>query len=175
MDIRGLSYHAKRRTILELPNSVKLLVKKINYTSQEMVVRHLDDCLQRQIVNRNISATPFHFTDSIDYFSFFNCSENKSESLWHWSRSPSTCPPSDTVYVFPSDYILTEANLTSCRNIFNATLPEYILRGEYEFSMNWSNPNCRNCEAQGKQCQRKKMSNSTEPEIECIHKPAKGT
>ena len=166
----------KRRTILELPNSVKLLVKKINYTSQEMVVRHLDDCLQRQIVNRNISATPFHFTDSIDYFSFFNCSENKSESYGFWrSISSSTCPPSDPVYVFPSYHYLTDVNLTSCRKIFNATHPKYILDGEYEFSMNWSNPNCINCEAQGKQCQRKKKSNSTEPEIDCIHKPAKGT
>ena len=165
----------KRRTILQLPNSVKLLVKKINYTSQEMVVRHLDDCVQRQIVNRNISATPFHFTNSIDYFSFFSCLDDKSKSYGFWSRSPSTCSPSDTVYVFPSAYDLTEVNLTSCRKIFNATLPKYILDGEYEFSMNWSNPNCRNCEAQGKQCQRKKKSNSTEPEIECIHKPAKGT
>ncbi|WKA07597.1 hypothetical protein VitviT2T_025399 [Vitis vinifera] len=32
---------------------------------------------------------------------------------------------------------------------------------------------CGNCEAKGKKCQRKK-SNSTEPEIECIDKPAKG-
>ena len=168
----------KQMTILELQNyPVKLLVREINYTSQEMFVRHTDDyCLQRQnIVNLNLSSSPFQFTFSIDV-SFFICSENKSESYGFWrSVSPFTCPPSDRVYVFPSDYSLTEVNLTSCRKIFNATLPEYILYGEHEFSMNWSYPNCRNCEAQGKQCQRKEKSNSTEPEIECIHKPAKGT
>ena len=168
----------KQMTILELQNyHVKLLVTEINYTSQEMFVRHMDDyCLPRQnIVNLNLSSSPFQFTDSIP-FSFFNCSDDKSKSFgFRRSIGPSTCSSSDRVYVFFSADFLNEVNLTSCRKIFNATLPENMLYGEYVFFMKWSNPNCRNCEAQGKQCQRKKKSNSTEPEIECIHKPAKGT
>ena len=67
-------------------------------------------------------------------------------------------------------------DLTSCRNIFNAAIPEFILFGNYEMSsMNWSKPMCGNCEAQGEECQLKKKSNSREPEIQCIPKPAKGT
>ena len=168
----------KQMTILELQNyPVKLLVREINYTSQEMFVRHPDDyCLQRQnIVNLNLSSSPFQFTDSIP-FSFFNCSDDKSKSYGFWgSIGPSTCSSSDPVYYTYSLYHLSEVDLTSCRKIFKATIPEFILYGDYEFSMSWSNPICGRCEAEGNKCQWKKKSNSREPEIECIHRPPKGT
>ena len=177
-----LSCSEKNQTLLELPSySAKLWVKKINYTSQEMIVRHLDDyCLQRQHHILNLSASPFHFSYdysiSIDDFSFFNCSENKASDQLIISIPCSFLSSNyNPVYATPSYVYLTDVNLTSCRKIFNATLQEFILDGEYEFSMNWSNPICGNCEAQGNKCQRKMKSNSTEPEIECIQKPAKGT
>ena len=172
-----LTCSEEKRTILELPNSAKLWVKKIDYTSQEMFVRYPDDeyCLQRRIVNLNLSALPLQFTESTS-FSFFNCSEKKSESDGFWGSIPSTCSSSDPVYFTYSSYYLSEVDLTSCRKIFNATIPDFILYDDYDkSSMNWSKPMCGNCEARGEKCQLKKKSNSREPEIECIPKPAKGT
>ena len=167
-----LTCSEENRTIIELPNSAKLWVREINYTSQEMVVLYADECcLQSRIVNLNLSAFPFQFTDYMS-ISFFNCSENKSESL---GSIPSTCSSSDPVYFTYSLDSLSEVDLTSCRKIFNATIPDFILYEDYESSMNWSKPMCGNCEAQGEKCQLKKKSNSREPEIECIPKPAKGT
>ncbi|KAJ9672447.1 hypothetical protein PVL29_025885 [Vitis rotundifolia] len=168
-----LSCPEENRTILELPYSGKLWVKEINYNSQRIDVSYLRDCLQRQILNFNLSASLFQFTyENYAYsnFSFFNCSENKRYELW---SIPCSFLSSNPVYVTESSYSLAEVNLSSCRKIFNATLPYYyIYGGEYGIFMNWSKPMCGNCEAKGKECQRKK-NNSTEPEIECIDKPAK--
>ena len=117
----------------------------------------------------------FQFPDSTPV-SFFNCSENKSESYGFGGSIPSTCSSSDPVYFTHSPNYLSEVDLTSCRKIFNATIPDFILYDDYDqSSMNWSKPMCGNCEAQGEKCQLKKKSNSREPEIECIPKPAKGT
>ena len=137
-----LSCSEKNQTILELPSySTKLWVKKINYTSQETVVRHMDDhyCLQRQHHILNLSASPFHFTYdysiSIDDFSFFNCSQNKTSELIISIPCSFLSSNYNPVYATPSYVYLTYVNLTSCWKIFNATLPEYMLDGEYEFSM----------------------------------------
>ena len=169
-----LSCSEENRTILELPYSGKLWVKEINYTSQRIVLRYLRDCLQRQILNFNLSSSPFQATDDYTYrnFSFFNCSESKAES-YGLSSIPCSFLSSNPVYVAPSYYTLAVVNLSSCRKIFNATLPYYYIY-EGEFCMNWLKPMCGNCEAKGNKCQRKK-NNSREPEIECIDKPAKGT
>ena len=171
-----LTCSEEKLTILELPNSAKLWVREINYTSQEMFVRFPDDeyCLPRMIVNLNLSAFPYKFKYSTPV-SFFNCSENKSESDGFWRSIPSTCSSSYPVYFTYSLDSLSEVDLTSCRKIFNATIPRFIPDEDYESSMNWSKPMCGNCEAQGEKCQLKKKSNSREPEIECIPKPAKGT
>ncbi|RVW87494.1 Rust resistance kinase Lr10 [Vitis vinifera] len=104
-----------------------------------------------------------------------NYTSQKSKAESYELRSfPCSFLSSNPVYVAPSSYSLAKGNLSSCRKIFNATLPYYyIYGGEWESSMNWSKPMCGNCEAKGNKCQRKK-NNSTEPEIECIDKPAKG-
>ncbi|XP_034711031.1 rust resistance kinase Lr10-like [Vitis riparia] len=169
-----LSCSEEKWTILELPSLGKFWVKEINYTSQEIFVQYPDDCLRRQFLNLNLSAFTYDYLSASPFtydtydFTFFNCSENKTYELW---SNPCSFLP---VYVAPSSYSLAEVNLSSCRQIFNATLPYYYIYGrEWESSMNWSKPMCGNCEAKGNKCQRKK-NNSTEPEIECIDKPAKG-
>ena len=171
-----LTCSEENRTILELPNSAKLWVMEIDYTSQEMYGRYSDDeyCLQRLIANLNLSALPFQFRDSSPA-SFFNCSENKSESYGFWGSIPSACSSSDPVYFTYSLDSLSVVDLTSCRKIFNATIPDLILFEPYYSWMIWSKPMCGNCEARGEKCQLKKKSNNREPEIECIPKPAKGT
>ena len=170
----------KRRTILDLQHySVKFWVKKINYTSQEIIVRLADYCPQKQIPDVYLSASPFqYFTESYPMkdLTIFKCSENKQDSHQYPNLWPIPCSfhSSDPVYAISSSASLIEENLTSCRKIFNATLPQFLLTREDTFSMTWSNPICGNCEAQGYKCQRKKISNSTEPQIECIPRPPKG-
>ncbi|RVW22882.1 Rust resistance kinase Lr10 [Vitis vinifera] len=138
-----LSCSEEKRTILELPYSGKLWVKEINYASQEIFVHYPDDCLQRQILNFNLSASPFQFTGDTDDFSFFNCSENKTYEL---SSIPCNFLSSNPVYVTSSFRSLAKVNLSSCRKIFNPTLPYYhTYGGEYDTFMNWSKPMCGNC------------------------------
>ncbi|KAH7538222.1 hypothetical protein FEM48_Zijuj03G0176100 [Ziziphus jujuba var. spinosa] len=73
----------KKHTVLELPSSVKLFVKHINYTTQQIQVYDPHSCLPKQLQRLNISASPFQFVvvdesrNSLDSFSFFNCSSGK--------------------------------------------------------------------------------------------------
>ena len=117
-----LTCSEEKRTILELPNSAKLWVKEIDYTSQMMIGLYSDDeyCLLRRIVNLNLSAFPFQFKYSTPA-SFFNCSENKSESYGFLGSIPSTCSSSDPIYFTYSLDSLSEVDLVS--------RPETHLRG----------------------------------------------
>ncbi|KAL6311371.1 hypothetical protein AAG906_022962 [Vitis piasezkii] len=53
-----LSCTENNQTMLELPVSVKLLVKKIVYKSREIIVQDPDNCLARQLRNLNLAASP---------------------------------------------------------------------------------------------------------------------
>ncbi|KAJ9189262.1 hypothetical protein P3X46_000577 [Hevea brasiliensis] len=56
-----LSCSERQDTVLELPNSTKLLVKKIDYVSQVIYASDPRDCLPRQLSNMNLSASSFQF------------------------------------------------------------------------------------------------------------------
>ena len=74
-----LSCTEDKDTMLELPHSVKLFVKHINYKGQKIHVYDKDGCLPRQIQILNLTASPFQFT-SLNYrynYTFFNCSSDK--------------------------------------------------------------------------------------------------
>lgn len=143
-------------TILELPYSPKLWVEKINYTAQEIVVRFYDYSLERQILNVNICASPFQFTESypVNNVTFFRCSEPKPESFSLWPV-PSCFLSTNPVYAAPSYGYLAYVNLTSCQKILNSNatqLPPYIFSDQYEFSLNWLKPMCGICESEGRKC-----------------------
>ncbi|XP_034710490.1 rust resistance kinase Lr10-like [Vitis riparia] len=166
-----------KQTILELPYSVSLSVKKINYNSQEIIVHDPDFCLQRQLQNLTLSASPFRFkltpfNDLSDY-TLFNCSSNKSDYSYFLSI-PCTILLSNPVYAVRSDNYLGSLDLSSCHKIYDVTLPDDIVNGENNFSLTWSELICRNCEREGKKC-RLKSNVGKEPETECIGKPAKDT
>ncbi|RVW37219.1 Rust resistance kinase Lr10 [Vitis vinifera] len=173
-----ISCTEKKQTIVELPYSVKLSVKKINYKSQEIVVHDPDFCLQRQLQNFTLSATPFNFKFHSFYFVkdfiFFNCSSSKTmykNLFWH---IPCSFLPSNPVHAVVSDTDLDQLDLSSCHKIFNVSLPFDILyEGGNYFSFTWSESICGDCERQGKKC-RLKSNTSKEPETECVEKPAKG-
>ncbi|KAL6321678.1 hypothetical protein AAG906_031186 [Vitis piasezkii] len=144
----------KKQTILELPYSVSLSVKKINYTSQEIIVHDPDFCLQRQLQNLTLSASP-----SIDY-TFFNCSSKNTLKLFF--SIPCTVLLSNPIYAVESVLNLKLLDLSSCHKIYD----------ENYLSLTWSELICGNCEREGKKC-RLKGNLGKEPETECIDKPGK--
>ncbi|RVW91791.1 Rust resistance kinase Lr10 [Vitis vinifera] len=166
----------KKQTILELPYSVSLSVKKINYTSQEIIVHDPDFCLQRQLQNLTLSASPFQFKlGSYNYlvdYTFFNCSSKKTHSNNFFSI-PCTVLLSNPVYAVESVFNLNLLDLSSCHKIYDVTLPDDVVNRENYLSLTWSELICGNCEREGKKC-RLKGNLGKEPETECIDQPGKG-
>ncbi|KAJ9672803.1 hypothetical protein PVL29_026152 [Vitis rotundifolia] len=152
-----LSCSENNKTMLDLPVSVKLLVKKIAYKSQEIIVQDPDNCLARQLRNLNLAASPFHFKFEWD-FTFFTCSSDKIE-LSRFLSIPCLSIPGNLLviigkycvfYAVYSSGPVQYTDLSSCRRLYN-----------------WSKSICGSCTRGGKICRLKK-SNSTEPENECI-------
>ncbi|KAJ9679750.1 hypothetical protein PVL29_021610 [Vitis rotundifolia] len=156
--------------MLDLPVSVKLLVKKIAYKSREIIVQDPDNCLARQLRNLNLAASPFHFKFEPD-FTLFNCSSDKTESYGFDQSIPCLSIPGNPVYAVYSSTRVQYTDLSSCRRLYNATAPSNRDYGDSmfngrAFSLKWSKSICGSCPGGGKICRLK--SNSTEPETECI-------
>ena len=168
----------KKQTVIDLPYSVKLLVKKINYTTQEIRVQDPDNCPPRQLQNLNLAASLFQFKlgnpwDSSDDFDFVNCSLNKSPYQYRLSFISCLSVPGNLVYAIPSEADLGDLDLSSCRKMYNISLPNPMPALNDTFSMSWSKSICGKCEAEGQMCRLK--SNSMEPLTKCIQKPNRGT
>lgn len=163
------------QTMLELPFPAKLPVEEINYTTREIRVHYKDSCLPRQLT-RSLADSPFKLMDldlvDDQYYTFFSCSLNKSES---YDLTPYTCHifGGSTVYGVSSDDDLGDLDLYSCQRIDNVIVQSNV---ENSFHVKWANTICGDCEAEGGKCRPK--SNSMKHETECIHKhrkPEKGT
>ena len=160
-----LSCSEKNQTMLHLSHSVKLLVRKIDYKSQEILVHDQDDCRLTQFLILNLSSSPFHFLqeNQVDY-SLFNCSSTKTDS--EFQPVPCLSVPAYPVYAVTSWHLIRYLNLSSCLKI-HISLPYQTLEPENLFTMNWVKPMCKSCETEGKKCRLKKSS-SEEPHTECI-------
>ena len=171
---RGLT-----QTILELPYSVKFAVDQINYKSREIVVHDPDFCLQRQLQNLTLSASPFNFrldssifNSRIADFTFFSCSSSSTKDFQFLSI-PCRLLDGNPVSAVRSDWGLDGLDISSCHKLFNSSLPNGIFDGGDYFSFTWSESICGNCEKAGEKCRLK--SNSKGPETQCIPKRVKGT
>lgn len=143
-----LSCTQSNDTVLELPISVRLYVKKINYKSQSIQVYDANDCLALQLPNLNLSASPFryklHHNDYIFLglvnYSFFNCS---STNRYVGKPIPCLSSPGYQVYAlrsyYPIDYIPSSLTCTKIKDI--SSLPGYIL-SKNTIHLNWSQPAC---------------------------------
>ncbi|KAL6321095.1 hypothetical protein AAG906_012867 [Vitis piasezkii] len=164
-----LSCTENNQTMLELPGSVKLLVKDITYKSREIIVQDPDNCLARQLRNLNLAASPFHFKFEQDFI-LFNCSSDKTESS-RFQSIPCLSIPGNPVYAVYSSRYVQYTDLSSCRRLYNASAPgnrdygDFMFNGS-AFSLKWSKSICGSCPEGGKICRLKK-SNSREPETEC--------
>ncbi|KAG7981310.1 hypothetical protein I3843_05G226600 [Carya illinoinensis] len=167
-------------TVLELPISVKLFVKKIDYKSQELQVYHPDHCFPKCIRRLNLSPSPFQFRAhqyELDDFAFFNCSHTKGEELSDWNAISclNDTSYSHQVYVLRDDDEIYQLPTLPCRKMYSArSIPSDV--GYYPdgiLYLNWSRPACRNCELKGRSCI-STNSSCTESEIQCIPKHTEG-
>ena len=110
----NLSCTENNQTMLELPVSVKLLVKNITYKSREIIVQDPDNCLARQLRNLNLAASPFHFKFERDV-TLFNCSSDKTESYGFRQSIPCLSIPGNPVYAVHSSRYVEDTDLSSCQ------------------------------------------------------------
>jgi len=163
-------------TVLELPISVKLFVKQIDYKSHIIQLYDPHHCFPRpQLQWLNLSnSSPFRFeihnpyNDLSDY-ALFNCSPRSSEEMGYPLIS---CLSGPTYQVYPATYIT--ASLVSCTKMYSLlSIPDAIIFHPDKFvQLSWPTPNCRSCEEiRGKRCVK---SNSSESGIQCISTHTEG-
>ncbi|EEF32631.1 receptor serine/threonine kinase, putative [Ricinus communis] len=160
-----LSCTEKKETVLVLPNSVKLLVKTIDYASQVIHASDPENCLPRQLSNLNLSASPFQYLEldqNTQSHVLFNCTWRKNPFF----QVPCLSAPNYQVYIFSSTIRIDSPDLMYCTKMYDVSLPEnMIFSNDYVLQLTWFNPSCGSCAIQGKYCRLK--ANNTQPETEC--------
>ncbi|KAL6320813.1 hypothetical protein AAG906_008813 [Vitis piasezkii] len=139
-----LSCTENNQTMLELPVSVKLLVKNITYKSREIFVQDPYNCLAGQLGNLNLAAFPFPFKFEKGFVTFFNCSSDKTNQSSYFQSIPCLSIPGNPVYAVDSSELVRYLDLSSCRRLYNASVPGNQDYGDYRFdgsafSIKWSN------------------------------------
>uniref|UniRef100_A0A2N9F4T6 Protein kinase domain-containing protein n=1 Tax=Fagus sylvatica TaxID=28930 RepID=A0A2N9F4T6_FAGSY len=165
-----LSCTEDKDTMLELPRSVKLFVKHINYTAQQIDVYDPVGCLPRLIEILNLTASPFQFAYLYGpyNYTFFNCSSDK----YPYEGIPCLSSHGYKIVAVLSYYEAYHVPL-SCSKMYELKLDNtYSFIDHYPttvLSLNLSKPMCRNCEADGNYCIRK----GNTLETQCLHNISK--
>ena len=149
-----LSCDEHKHTMLELPRAVKLFVKHINYTAQQIDVYDPDGCLPRQFGILNLTESPFQFADFsylYDNYSFFNCSSDKfpdGSNSFQSSVIPCLSSHGYKIVAVYSDARAYFAPL-SCPKIYDSVSAPLSHSSTYDsiyypndLSLNWSKPMC---------------------------------
>ncbi|KAI3453585.1 hypothetical protein Pfo_010248 [Paulownia fortunei] len=133
----------KNETVLVLPFSVNVIAKKINYVSQQVHLYDPEKCLSQKLPQLNLSASPFRFLEKdLSDYDIFNCSASNPCQF----------------YAIDSGSSMDFFPLTSCTKIHEiSSVPRNIFQ-KNDLHLNWSEPACGGCEAQGKRCS---LKNST--------------
>ncbi|KAK4400340.1 Rust resistance kinase Lr10 [Sesamum angolense] len=157
----------KNDTVLVLPNSVKVIVKKIKYVSQLVHLYDPGKCLSQKLPYLNLSVSPFHFVDmrNIDDYNLFNCSVRHSDP---YNSISCLGDSSNFIYAIPSDYDFDTFDLTSCTSVHKiSSVPWYIFH-KTDLHLAWSEPACGLCERRGQRCNLKNYTRGHQ--IQCIEK-----
>jgi len=172
----NLSCTDKNDTLLELPVSVKLFVKKIDYKSQVIHLYDPDYCFPRQLhgFNSSSGSSPFHFNPddykNPDYLyssSLFNCSQAKGKDNSRSHRISCLSGPGNyQVYATNSYGDISYLPTPSCRKMYDVhSIPYKIMLGDDKvLKLKWNSPACKHCEGKGKNCRLKNMGNGSETE-----------
>lgn len=167
--------------IIELPESVKLTVKNIDYTQQTIELSDPDGCLYRQLHNLTLSASRFQFKPKPDYDDFgayqlFNCSLMNRDSSLDYYLVPCLSTSSSQAYAIPSSRSIGYLPLLFCTKMFNVSFnnPFDFLPEDNFLRLTWSDPKCNHCESKGNRCGWKWKNNTANNEIYCFPKTPKG-
>jgi hypothetical protein len=154
-------------TVLELPISVKLFVKEIDYISQVIQLYHPHHCFARQLRGLNLSSSSFKFEVEGDYlerYTLFNCS--RSAMMYEDLIS---CLSGPTYQVYALNYYNDIADLPiSCTKMYNlGPIPDGISLDGHDkiVRLKWSRPECGHCEVKGKKC---RLKNNRSHRTECF-------
>ncbi|KAI9074597.1 hypothetical protein K1719_043438 [Acacia pycnantha] len=146
--------------VLELPGSVKLNVKRIDYKSQTIQLSDPSGCLSRHVRNLTLFPSPFKFMEqNLNDFTIFNCSSPRDGDII------STCLSSSAyqVYAARSYQEIGRLPLLFCSKIFNiSSVPPEIFDDENTLFLTWSHPMCKHCESNGTICGFKNSTTSYE-------------
>ena len=149
-------------TMLELPRSVKLFVKQIDYTAQQVDVYDPDGCVQGLLPNLNLTASPFQFAYLYGpyNYTFFNCS---SDNPYKGIVIPCLSSHGYQIVAVDSDTGAYAAPL-SCPKMYDLiSVPDSLIDGyANDFQLMWSKPMCGSCEAEGKKCGMKGNTSETQ-------------
>ncbi|XP_039029256.1 rust resistance kinase Lr10-like [Hibiscus syriacus] len=175
-----LSCSENNQTLVKLPRSMKLLVKHIDYEAQRIDLYDPNRCLYKQLLELNLSTFPFLDLDQqlgfsrlkvfqpepASSYTFFECS-SKDKALYERYRVACLSTSDSQIIAFPSHGHSYFYNFLNCSMIGNFSVP--ISSDLIRFQLRWNEPDCTDCEAQGKGCRLK--SNSTMDETECFYIP----
>ncbi|XP_004287327.1 PREDICTED: glycerophosphodiester phosphodiesterase protein kinase domain-containing GDPDL2-like [Fragaria vesca subsp. vesca] len=143
-----VSCNEKNETILELPIPVKFAIKTVDYKAQKIQLYDPEGCLLAKLLKvHNMSISPFHYSENqmID-ITLFNCSSAKRKKPSSWLYSV-PCFGYQIYWVYSFDNI-EYLPLLSCTKMRNLSSVPYRTAPR-ELYLEWSEPNCGLCEAQG--------------------------
>ncbi|EYU21049.1 hypothetical protein MIMGU_mgv1a017815mg [Erythranthe guttata] len=146
----------KNNTVLVLPFSVNVIVKKINYVSQRVFVFDQEKCFPKTLTHLNLSASPFRFLIKfLDDYTLFNCSDppRRDLSIVVPCLGDSTCQ----FYAVDSKLSMESLPLTSCTKTYDFKSVPWKIFQENDFYLEWSEPACSVCEDKGKRCSSRKQ------------------
>ncbi|KAB5524137.1 hypothetical protein DKX38_021886 [Salix brachista] len=162
-----LSCTDTKQTLLQLPNSVKLYVDKIDYASQLIIARDPDECFPKQLRNFNMSVSLFESTMGLSDYSVFNCTSRKGDGYDYRYLDCLSGP--GYIYAYTSDYSISYTDLTNCTKLYNlSSIPSEIVGLGNTLHLNWSTPDSGRCERRGKFCRR---NSSASLHTKCYDKP----
>ncbi|XP_059629066.1 rust resistance kinase Lr10-like [Cornus florida] len=165
-----LMCNERNQTVLRLPNSVNLLVKKIDYKSQTIHLYDGEGCLPRQLINLNLSASTFDLDIGDLYvFALYNCSAPHRRFFDLLFIPCLSTVPGYQIYAVGT---VSASYLASCTKIGNITLSIDVFYTSHDLLnllLHWSKPNCLTCEVEGKTCGLK--NDTTGREVECFDIP----
>ncbi|BFG21144.1 hypothetical protein CerSpe_074180 [Prunus speciosa] len=151
---------------------VKFFVKSIDY--KRGLIYSQDGCLLlKPLETPNIPISPFYLLDTkIHNVSLFHCPTPFERDIYTYQVPCLGGGPGYEVYGVSSDYDLFDylPNLQSCTRMYDVlSVPFGTWMGDGTSipSFKWSEPNCTECEAEGKRC--RLNNNGIKSEVECVH------
>ncbi|XP_055815318.1 rust resistance kinase Lr10-like [Solanum dulcamara] len=168
-----LSCDRENQTILALPNSLVLIVREIDYMSQQISLSDPEHCLILKLLHLNLSASPFSFTVDKPYLSLGDFSVFKCSGMPAYNRNLYPHCASDKA-IFAVHYSLDSLPPTTCKKIHEFLSIPYETIYSY-IRLSWFNPICRYCEGLEMDCGFKNYTKQLT--TQCFNRPftTKGT